>query len=47
MYALSDIAMEEKEQATISFLKWFIDEQMEEEETVPNLALCGNFRDCP
>lgn len=37
IYALSDIALEEKEHATISFLKWFIDEQMEEEETFGNL----------
>lgn len=31
IYSLSDIAMEEKEHATLSFLKWFIDEQVEEE----------------
>lgn len=31
IYHLMDIAMEEKEHATISFLKWFIDEQVEEE----------------
>ncbi|HEY4578850.1 MAG TPA: ferritin [Savagea sp.] len=30
-YALSDIAWEEKEYATISFLQWFLDEQVEEE----------------
>jgi ferritin len=28
-----DIATDEKEHATISFLKWFIDEQIEEEKT--------------
>jgi len=38
IYTLSDIALEEKEHATISFLKWFIDEQMEEEETFGNLV---------
>ena len=32
-YDLSDIALEEKEHATISFLKWFLDEQVEEEAT--------------
>jgi len=30
IYHLMDIASEEKEHATISFLKWFIDEQVEE-----------------
>ena len=35
IYKLMDIAIEEKEHATISFLKWFIDEQVEEE---------GNFK---
>ncbi len=30
-YALSDEAMNEREHATIQFLKWFIDEQVEEE----------------
>lgn len=33
IYNLMDIANEEKEHATISFLKWFIDEQIEEEKT--------------
>ncbi|OAT80425.1 ferritin [Desulfotomaculum copahuensis] len=33
IYRLMDIATEEKEHATISFLKWFIDEQVEEEST--------------
>lgn len=31
IYDLADIALEEKEHATISFLKWFVDEQVEEE----------------
>ena len=31
IYNLTDIATEEKEPATISLLKWFIDEQVEEE----------------
>ncbi|CAM2870126.1 ferritin [Hathewaya histolytica] len=31
IYKLTDIATEEREHATISFLKWFIDEQVEEE----------------
>ena len=30
-YDLTDLAWEEKEHATISFLKWFLDEQVEEE----------------
>lgn len=30
-YQLTDLAWEEKEHATISFLKWFLDEQVEEE----------------
>lgn len=30
-YDLMDLAWEEKEHATISFLKWFLDEQVEEE----------------
>lgn len=32
-YDLMDLAWEEKEHATISFLKWFLDEQVEEEAT--------------
>lgn len=31
IYGLADMAHEEKEHATISLLKWFIDEQVEEE----------------
>lgn len=34
IYHLMDIAVEEKEHATISLLKWFIDEQVEEEATL-------------
>jgi len=30
-YALSDLALNDREHATINFLKWFIDEQVEEE----------------
>ena len=33
IYLLMDIASEEREHATISFLKWFVDEQVEEEES--------------
>jgi ferritin len=32
IYNLADIASEEREHGTISFLKWFIDEQVEEED---------------
>ncbi|SHJ32398.1 ferritin [Dethiosulfatibacter aminovorans DSM 17477] len=34
IYHLMDIAMEEKEYATQSMLKWFIDEQVEEEDSM-------------
>lgn len=34
IYNLSDIAMEEKEHATLSLLRWFIDEQVEEEKSL-------------
>ncbi len=37
IYELMDIAMEEKEHATISFLKWFIDEQIEEENMMKDI----------
>lgn len=37
IYALSDLALEEKEHATLSLLQWFIDEQMGEEETFRNI----------
>lgn len=33
IYTLSDLALNEREHATIHFLKWFIDEQVEEEDT--------------
>ncbi|WP_202081166.1 ferritin [Caldalkalibacillus salinus] len=32
IYELSDIALNEREHATINFLKWFINEQVEEED---------------
>lgn len=38
IYHLMDVAMEEREHATISFLKWFIDEQVEEESTFKTLV---------
>jgi ferritin len=37
IYELSDIALNEREHATINFLKWFIDEQVEEESTFDGL----------
>lgn len=37
IYHLMDIATEEREHATISFLKWFIDEQVEEMATFKSL----------
>ena len=37
IYELSDIALEEREHATMAFLKWFIDEQVEEEATFNTL----------
>lgn len=37
IYKLMDIAIEEKEHATISFLKWFIDEQVEEENMMKDI----------
>ena len=37
VYNLMDIAMEEREHATISLLKWFIDEQVEEENSFNSL----------
>lgn len=33
IYHIADVALEEKEHATMSFIKWFIDEQVEEEES--------------
>lgn len=38
IYTLMDLAVEEKEHATTSFLKWFVDEQMEEESTFNGLV---------
>ena len=38
IYNLMNIASEEKEHATTSLLKWFIDEQVEEEETFTKLV---------
>ncbi len=35
--ALADLALKEKDHATHSFLKWFIDEQVEEEESARKL----------
>lgn len=37
IYELSDIAWDEREHATINFLKWFIDEQVEEEATFDSI----------
>lgn len=37
IYDITDIATEEREHATISFLKWFIDEQVEEENNFSSL----------
>jgi ferritin len=36
-YHLSDLAMNDREHATINFLKWFIDEQVEEEALFDNI----------
>jgi ferritin len=37
IYHLADIAAQEREHATTSFLKWFIDEQIEEEATFSSI----------
>ncbi|HSH24990.1 MAG TPA: ferritin [Massilibacterium sp.] len=37
IYELSDIALNDREHATMSFLKWFIDEQVEEMDMFDNL----------
>ncbi len=37
IYTLMDLAVEEKEHATISFLNWFIDEQVEEEASMSDI----------
>lgn len=36
-YHLADLALDEREHATIYFLKWFIDEQVEEEALFSNI----------
>ena len=38
IYELTDIAYEEREHSTISLLKWFIDEQVEEENSFNSLV---------
>ena len=38
IYNLMDIATDEREHATISLLKWFIDEQVEEENNFTNIV---------
>lgn len=48
IYALTDIATDEREHATISLLKWFIDEQVEEEATFNGLIKrLGRINDDP
>ncbi|MBU1909289.1 MAG: ferritin, partial [Verrucomicrobia bacterium] len=46
IHALADLAVAEKDHATNSFLKWFVDEQVEEEanaqEIVDLLKLAGD-----
>lgn len=37
IYEITDVAMEERHHATISFMKWFIDEQVEEEALVNSI----------
>ncbi|WP_146552858.1 MULTISPECIES: ferritin [Rummeliibacillus] len=37
IYELADIALDEREHATMAFLKWFIDEQVEEESTLDTI----------
>lgn len=37
IYNLSDIALDEREHATMTFLKWFVDEQVEEEASFDNI----------
>ncbi|MTI48273.1 ferritin [Sporosalibacterium faouarense] len=39
IYKLMDIANEEREHATISMLKWFIDEQVEEENSMKDIIV--------
>ncbi|MCB2307844.1 ferritin [Clostridium estertheticum] len=48
IYNLTDIATDEREHATISLLKWFIDEQVEEEATFNSLIKkLGRINDDP
>ena len=46
IHNLADISLEEKDHAAHSFLKWFVDEQVEEEDSVNviigKLKLVGN-----
>ena len=37
MYQMMDLAKEQREHSTVSFLQWFIDEQVEEEDNVSNI----------
>lgn len=37
IYKMMDMALEEKEHATVSFLKWFVDEQVEEEDSMSRI----------
>lgn len=48
IYSLADIATDEKEHATLSLLKWFIDEQVEEENNfITILKKVKRFEDNP
>ncbi|MEA4884810.1 MAG: ferritin [Clostridia bacterium] len=38
IYTLMDIAKEEREHSTVSFLQWFVDEQVEEEDNFQGLV---------
>jgi ferritin len=42
IYELMDLAIEEKDHPTKSFLQWFVDEQVEEEDTVQQIV--ENFK---
>jgi ferritin len=46
IYELADLALAEKDHATHSFLKWFVDEQVEEEanaqDVVTKLKMIGD-----
>lgn len=39
IYALSDLALDERDHGTIHFLKWYIDEQIEEEALFDNIIV--------